>query len=159
MYCQKCGAQMNGNICPSCQARNRNQSSYSYSRPCNQAAYRTCIPNKTPIEVIQKVRKYEKISNILWLIIGIIHCLLGFLQPSVWLAGFWNVGNAIIGLVSVKNIQPHNPQIVEKYRKGFIDILIFLGINLVFGGVVGVALCGYDFYIRHYVLKNQYAFY
>ena len=159
MYCQKCGAKMNGNFCPSCGAKNGYQYSYNYSRPINNISHSACVPNHTPFDVVQTVRRHEKISNTLWLIIGIIQCLLGLIQPSVLVAGIWNVVNSIVGLVAIKNIQPHHPGIIEKYRKDFINILIFIAINLIFGGIIGVALCGYDLYIRHYVLKNQYAFY
>lgn len=134
------------------------QYSYQYSRSYRDIMHSACVPDKTPFDVVIKIRRHEKINNILWLVIGIMQFLCTLTFPLIFFAGVWNIINSVMGLFYIKNIRPHNSGVIEKYENDLISIIMAIGINLILGGGIGVILCVHDLYIRHYVLKNQYAF-
>lgn len=105
-------------------------------------------------QIAARIRKCEVISGILWLIIGIVQLIL------VWTAaaGVWNIFFSIMRLRSVKNIQAGNSELVQWYdgRKNW--LIAFAIVNLVLGGVIGVFLVAFDWWVRDYVLKNKAAF-
>jgi len=109
----------------------------------------------SPSEVVaEKVKRGELISGLLWLVVGVVQLILVYTAA----AGVWNVVNAIIRLRSVGNIRVGNPEVVPWYEKRRTSLIIFAVVNLVLGGVVGVALVAFDWWVRDYVLKNKTAF-
>ncbi len=106
--------------------------------------------------VCKTVSEREKISAIIWLIIGILQCL----SCAGIVAGAWNIYAAYTSFKrSTAVLQPW-PGIVDTYEKSMTTIIISLVINLILGGVVGVAGALYDmFAIRQYVLENKEVFY
>ncbi len=110
--------------------------------------------NVAPETVAAKVRRYEIVSNIVWIIIGIIQCI----TITAAVAGVWNIVNAIIRMRNTKNIVPHNEHVPSYFDERKIWIIVMAIINLVLGGVIGVAISAFDWYVRDYVLKNRDAF-
>lgn len=109
----------------------------------------------SPAEVVAaKVKRCEMISGFLWLIIGVVQVF--FVYTAA--AGVWNVINAIIRLRSVGNIRVGNPEVVPWYENRRTSLIVFAVVNLVLGGVVGVALVAFDWWVRDYVLNNKTAF-
>lgn len=111
-------------------------------------------------EVIQKVKSYEKISNILWLIIGALQIFVG-LQAGFYLTailGAYNIVIAVVGFNNLKNICIGNENVVEWYDKRLTWIIIFAIINLIIGGIIGVLIALFNLYTRDYALKHKYAF-
>lgn len=109
----------------------------------------------SPSDVVAaKVKRCEMISGFLWLIIGVVQVF--FVYTAA--AGVWNVINAIIRLRSVGNIRVGNPEVVPWYENRRTSLIIFAVVNLVLGGVVGVALVAFDWWVRDYVLNNKTAF-
>lgn len=100
-------------------------------------------------ETIARLAGYEKFSGILWLVIAGLQMLtcLGFI------AGLWNLFAGISRLRLVKPIRERRsfvPAAYEPYGQ-----LVALGIiNLLLGGIVGVAFVLFDFHTRDEVLKN-----
>lgn len=153
-------------VCPSCRRR------YSVEVP-NEAGVHTvrcpycsapysatvCQPVKSapvsgPAAVAAKVRRGEVISNIAWIVIGIVQCVTLYAAA----AGVWNIINAIVSLRNVKNIQPGNAAVVPYFDSRKVWLIVLAVVNLVLGGVVGVLLVLFEWYLRDYVLRNRSAF-
>lgn len=73
-------------------------------------------------------------------------------------AGVWNVVNAIVALRNVKNITAHNPGVVPYFEGRKIWLIVLAAVNVVLGGVVGVVLVLFDWFVRDFVLRNRSAF-
>jgi hypothetical protein len=109
----------------------------------------------SPSDVVAaKVKRCEIVSGVLWLLIGAVQIF--FVYTAA--AGVWNVINAIIRLRSVGNIYAGNPEVVPWYEGRRTSLIIFAVVNLVLGGVLGVALVAFDWWVRDYVLNNKTAF-
>lgn len=153
-------------VCPSCRRR------YSVEVP-NEAGVHTvrcpycsapysatvCQPVKSapvsgPAAVAAKVRRGEVISNIAWIVIGIVQCVTLYAAA----AGVWNIINAIVSLRNVKNIQLGNAAVVPYFDGRKVWLIVLAVVNLVLGGVVGVLLVLFEWYLRDYVLRNRSAF-
>ena len=111
-------------------------------------------PALDPEAVVRRIRTFEIISNVIWLILGIGQCIAVYTAA----AGIWNIVNAIIGLRNVKNIAVGNESVVPVYENSSTQLIIFAVVNLVLGAGIGIVLVLFDFYIRSYVLKNRSAF-
>lgn len=111
-------------------------------------------------DVADKVRTYEKIYNILWVVVGVYQIILG-LTTGFYITvalGVYNACMTINGFRSLKNITASNQHIIKWYEDRFVPSIIMGVINLLFGGVIGAGLCAFNLYIRHYVLQHRYAF-
>lgn len=111
-------------------------------------------PSSDPDAVVRKIKTFEIISNVIWLILGIGQCIAVYTAA----AGIWNIVNAIIGLRKVKSIVVGNESVVPAYENSNTQLIIFAVVNLVLGAGIGIILVLFDFYIRSYVLKNRSAF-
>lgn len=97
----------------------------------------------------------EKISAILWLVIGILQILtfVGFI------CGAWNIYCAYCRLKQSKAVLTPYPGMVKSYDNWMTNIIISIVINLVLGGMIGVAAALFDMFgIRNYVLENKQIF-
>lgn len=107
-----------------------------------------------PERVAMKLRRCELASGILWLILGVVQVVLVYTAA----AGLWNIVNSILRLRSLRNLRAGNPEVVPWYDGRKTMIIIFAVVNIVLGGVVGVALAAFDWWVRDYALKNRAAF-
>jgi DNA-directed RNA polymerase subunit RPC12/RpoP len=135
--------------CPTCGARIR-------IKPpgISHKQYKAATAPSVDERIANRIRKYETVSGILWLIIGAVQLAL------VWTAaaGVWNIINAIMRLRSVKSIYAGNPAIVPWYDSRRNWLIAFAIVNLVLGGVIGVFLVAFDWWMRDYVLRNRAVF-
>ncbi len=103
--------------------------------------------------ILRRIADYERVSCILWIALGAIQiCLL-------WtaIAGIWNIIAAISRWKLPKRIRDLDPTIPQAFEG--IALLVIIGlINLVLGGIIGVAFVAFDFYIRDKVLTNAHLF-
>jgi hypothetical protein len=104
--------------------------------------------------IAKRVADYEKTSGILWIVIGIIQVV----SLVTIIAGIWNIVEGTKRVKLVNKIQAHQPWIVPAFENSLNSIIIIGVINLIFGGVVGIAIAIFDYYIRDFVLKNRIAF-
>ncbi|MBE6687636.1 MAG: hypothetical protein E7591_10495 [Ruminococcaceae bacterium] len=105
--------------------------------------------------VSKTLSEREKISAIIWLVIGILQCL----SCVAIIAGVWNIIAAVNGFKRSKNVLTPWPGIVAFYDKMMTNIIIALIVNLLVGGVIGVAGAIYDMLlVRNYVLENKKVF-
>lgn len=104
--------------------------------------------------VAVKARRCEVVSNLAWLVVGVIQCLTLYAAA----AGVWNIVNAIVALRNVKNIAAHNPSVVPYFESRKVWLIVLAIVNLVLGGVVGIVLVLFEWYVRDFVLRNRSAF-
>lgn len=103
--------------------------------------------------LIRQITDYERISGILWIILGVIQIctLLGAI------AGIWNIFAGRSRLRISKHISQRDSNILPVFEP--IGQLIVTGIiNVLIGGIIGIALVVFDFYIRKKVLSNAHVF-
>lgn len=112
------------------------------------------IPLSGSAAVAAKVRRWEVVLNVVWIVLGVLQCVTLYAAA----AGVWNIVNAAIGLRNVRNIQPGNPHVVPYFDQRKVWLIVLAVVNLVLGGVVGVVLVLGDWYLRDYVLRNRSAF-
>lgn len=111
-------------------------------------------PVSGPAAVAAKVRRCEIVSGVVWIIIGLIQCIAVFTAA----AGVWNIVNAIVSLRNMRNIQPGNPHVVSYFDQRKVWLIVMAVVNIILGGVVGVLLVAFNWYVRDYVLQNRAAF-
>jgi hypothetical protein len=131
------------------------QYSQPQTAPATVPNVQTPLDARCPEEVCRKLREHEKISNIMWLVVGILQVLAIF----TILAGAWNIYRSIVGLKGINNIVPGNSSLENHYEKQLTWIILGLVWNVLFGAVLGAGLCIYDLWIRNYALSNKHAFY
>ena len=105
--------------------------------------------------VSQTLSAREKIAAIIWLIIGIFQCL----SCVFIISGAWNIYASITRFKQAKLVLTPWPGIVNNYDKWISSIIYGIVINVLFGGLIGVAGSIYDLVaIRGYVLSNKAVF-
>lgn len=99
---------------------------------------------------IRRIADYEKISGILWIILGVIQiCLI-----ITIIAGIWNIFAGISRLNLSKSVRLRGPGVVAAFEPVG-QLIIIAVINLIFGGVLGVLFIAFDFYVRDFALSNR----
>ncbi len=93
----------------------------------------------------------EKISFVIWLVIGIIQCLSFF----AIIAGVWNIYAAITTYQFSKQLDRCPRGVYKRYDNQMTSLIISLILNILFGGIIGVAGTVYDYFTRDYVMKNR----
>lgn len=108
--------------------------------------------NRTEREepVIRKIADCQRVSNVLWLVIAIIQIL----SIVCIIAGIWNIIATISTWGLPKKILNRDSDVPEYYC-GIAGLIIMAIVNFLLGGIIGVILIGFDFYIRGLVLDNK----
>ena len=103
--------------------------------------------------LVRRLADYEKISGIVWIVIGILQiCLI-----VTAIAGVWNIFAGITRLNASKLIAVRDPSVPEAFRS--ISPLVILGVvNLLLGAVFGIVMVALDFVIRDQILTNAHVF-
>lgn len=103
--------------------------------------------------LIRRIADYERISAILWMVLGIIQIC------SVYgiIAGVWNIFASISRFTLIKRIRARELGVPKAYE-GITQLVIIGLVNLFLGGVIGVLFVAFDFYVRDQVLKNAHLF-
>jgi hypothetical protein len=100
-------------------------------------------------DLIRRIADYERISGILWIVLGAIQILtlVGII------AGIWNIFAGRSRLKLSPFISARDASVPEAYES--MSGLVIIGvINVLVGGFIGVAFIAFDFYIRDLVLSN-----
>lgn len=106
-------------------------------------------------QVVTTLSEREKISGIIWIVIGAMQCL-SFVGI---ICGAYNIYAGIMTLKRSKQVLTPWPGIVNFYQSWLTSIIIAIVMNVIFGGVFGVIGALYDlFAIRGYVLENKNVF-
>ncbi|MBQ8466045.1 MAG: SHOCT domain-containing protein [Alphaproteobacteria bacterium] len=93
---------------------------------------------------------YERLYAIIWIIISIIQILSVYLI----LAGIWNIFCVITSFKLEKKILNRDADVPQEYEN--ITGLVITGIvNVLLGGILGIILVGFGFWIRQEVLAHR----
>lgn len=100
--------------------------------------------------IASQLAKYTKIENICWIILGILQVL------SIYgiIAGIWNIIGGIYGFETEKRILRRDKKIPID-TEDCTSIIVFGVINVLFGGVIGIGIVIYWWWIRQEILKNK----
>jgi hypothetical protein len=108
-------------------------------------------------EIVNKLASMELTHGIIWAVIAAIQIigglLLGFWQVAI--CGGYNVYSSYSTIKRSGAVKQPYPGMVDEYKNELVSIIIFIGINIAIGGVIGVAGCLFSLYIRNYVIKNE----
>ncbi len=107
----------------------------------------------SPDHTVRRIADYERISGILWIIIGAIQCLtlIGII------AGVWNIVAGISRISAAPLILQRDPRVPAMFE-GIGQLIVIGLINIFLGGIVGVLFVIFDFVIRDMVLRNRQLF-
>ncbi len=103
--------------------------------------------------VIKKIADCQRISNIVWLIIAIIQIC----SIICIIAGVWNIIAVCSSWKLPKKILRQDNDI-PSYYEGIAGLIVIAIVNFLLGGLIGVILVCFDFYIRGLVLDNRQIF-
>lgn len=144
MFCSKCGRPVDDGaaFCSHC------------GSPLSSGAAAPAVIPDDPAGIAARVRRNETVISVLWLALGVVQLALLYTAA----AGVWNIVNAILTLRNTRNIVAGNPNVVPYFDGKRTGLIVMGVVNLVLGGVVGVALVLYELHIRQVVLDNAGAF-
>ena len=127
----------------------------------------------TPNETIKKIASLQKISAILWIIISVIMILSGIgtlataeefhidgLTIEGWIyiiVGIWNI-IAWLGNKTLAEKTLNLSKEIPKHYDNLSSFIIMIFVNLIIAWYIGVALIGFDLYIRKLVMDNKQLF-
>ena len=106
-----------------------------------------------PDVTVRRIADYERISGIVWIVIGALQCLtlVGII------AGIWNIFAGVSRVKAVPIILARSPNVPSMFE-GIGQLVVIGLINVFLGGVFGVLCVILDFFIRDMVLKNRHLF-
>lgn len=103
--------------------------------------------------LVRGFASYERASGWAWIVIGIIQviCLITII------AGAWNIYVGINRMSQARAIEARSPAVPAAFES--LTVYIIIGaLNLVLGGVLGLALLAVDLVVRDQLLKNRQLF-
>lgn len=159
-FCSRCGKPVSpgDNFCEGCGARIEDPVSHSAGNTVSNEDEPLAQGSATGEQTLGRVADYERISAILWICLGGIQVLMGAIDGfkiAMIIVGIWNLHAAYTRLKLPDLIRARRPGIPALYEKQLVQLAIIGVLNLVFGGVIGVAFVVFDFVIRGMVLRNR----
>lgn len=103
--------------------------------------------------ILERIAEYERISAILWLVLGIIQVV----SVVAIIAGIWNIIAAISRFKLPAMIRARDPAVPAAYE-GVAQLIVLGVLNLFLGGAIGVLFVVFDFYVRSLVLQHRHLF-
>jgi hypothetical protein len=103
--------------------------------------------------LVRGFASYERISGYAWIAIGVLQVLL----VLTIIAGAWNIYVGISRGKLASRIEHRDPYVPATFEP-LTGYVISGVLNLVLGGVLGVALVGLDLYVRDQLLKSRHLF-
>lgn len=164
--CINCGNRLapDAVFCPNCGKSTGNRTSHTAPPLYGAyAPYRGGYYVKSPSETLAT---REKASGLVWLAVAIIQALVAwyFFDNSwdwgeyTWISyaiiSLWNFSVAYQSLQRSKRVEARISGIVAEYDAMFTSCIVFIVINVLFGGVVGVAGAIFNLLNRSYAIKN-----
>lgn len=149
MFCVNCGEFIDGqaNFCGRCGCRIDNHNHENRNSNVNTS--------ETGMRVIYELCHKEKIGIYIWLVIVCCQFMIGFVFPSAWGFALWNIFSCYQNYQFCKNMVQTPVGIYKHYENELTADLIFIGLNLFLGGVVGVIGGGYALYVRKYAMDHR----
>ena len=160
MYCKTCGKNIEGNavVCTGCGCLPL--SGEKHCQACGETiilGQTVCLKcgnilnshSKEDELTIRRIADYYFLSSWFWLVLGIIQVICCI----TCIAGAWNIFAAVTRFKLVDRIKKRD-QNIPKEHEDLVGLIIIAVINLVFGGMIGIAFALFDYYIRDLILKN-----
>jgi len=110
-------------------------------------------PSSTNDTLIRRIADYERISGVLWILLGAIQILLIYTA----IAGIWNIVAGFSRVNIVKRIKNREATVPPEFDK-ISGLIIVAIINLLLGGLIGLLFVAFDFYIRDKIISNKHLF-
>ncbi len=159
-FCPYCGKSLSpgDNFCDGCGAKVNAPVSHPAGNATASAGERPVQGSVADEGTLGRIANYERISAILWICLGGIQVLIGAVDGfkiAMIIVGIWNIHASYTRLKLPDLIRAHSPGIPAMYEKQVLQLLIIGVLNLVLGGVIGVAFVVFDFVIRGMVLRNR----
>lgn len=104
--------------------------------------------------MLERIADYERVSAILWMILGILQVL--FIVTII--AGIWNIFAAASRFKMSPLIRARDPGVPAAYESGLVQLVILGALNFFLGAGIGVVFVIFDFFIRDLVLKHRHLF-
>ena len=150
--CVHCGNAMNdeAKFCVNCGTQANGYSNYTYQSQQN----RNFFDNRQMLR--QNIGTREMVSGIIWICVGGIQTLISIF--AFWYLIFVGIWNIVFGIKRVnkkdKLLYMSNDEIYNDYSSRLSSIIVFLVLNVLFGGIIGIAGAIYDLVVRNYVIQN-----
>ena len=158
-YCGQCGARLpvaTANFCGACGAGVHLRHAVA-PLPQLQPQPPVHVPSRVDAhhdaETIRRIADYERLSAILWMILGLVQIL----SIVAIIAGVWTVFAAWSRFRRVPFIRERDCRVPETYE-GVAGLVIIGLVNLFLGGLIGVVFVIFDFIVRDKVLSNRHLF-
>lgn len=107
------------------------------------------------MRVIHELYRKEKIGLYIWIAVICYQLLIGFVWYSAWGFALWNTFACYQAYKFCQQIIRYPVGIYKHYEEALTTDIIFIGLNLVLGGVLGAVIGIYDLYIRQYAMANR----
>lgn len=150
--CAHCGNAMNDEtkFCVNCGTQANGYSNYTYQSQQN----RNFFDNRQMLR--QNIGTREMVSGIIWICVGGIQTLISIF--AFWYLIFVGIWNIVFGIKRVnkkeKLLYMSIDEIYNDYSSRLSSIIVFLVLNVLFGGIIGIAGAIYDLVVRNYVIQN-----
>ncbi len=102
-------------------------------------------------QTLRRLADYEKVSAILWLCLGVFQVVM----VITVIAGVWNIHAAWTRLKLPGLIRARDPDIPAIYEGRTTQLVLIGVVNVVAGGMIGIAFVIFDFIVRDMVLRNR----
>lgn len=140
MFCSICGKKIQDEavLCPNCGCPTSN---YNEMLSDNNIHIR---------QAFKRLSEYERISGVVWLVIGIVQCvsIVGII------CGIWNIVISTQRLKYSKELELIPRGVYYDFHKQLTSLVIILVINIILGAVIGVVGAVFDLLVRNYVMNN-----
>jgi hypothetical protein len=104
-------------------------------------------------KLVRRLADYKRLSGFFWIGLGILQLISVFGA----IAGVWNIIIGFLCFPLAKRIRNRDPSVPKDFEPVWLLVVIGL-VNIFLGGLVGVAIVAFEFFIRDKVLSNQYLF-
>ena len=106
--------------------------------------------------ILQNISNKEKIGGIIWVVVSVIQLLIGLsFNWVILILGIWNLIVGITRINDASKMEQRANNIVNVYEKSLTSLIIFIVLNILMGGIIGVIGAIYDLTVRSYVLDNR----
>ena len=102
---------------------------------------------------VRRIADYERISGILWIVLGVLQILTIFGA----IAGIWNLFAGGSRISMARLVQRRDPRVPAAFA-GVGQLIVIAILNLLLGGVIGIIFVIFDCIIRDKVLANRHLF-
>ena len=113
-----------------------------------------CKSEPEAAEFIRKTVEHELISGVCWLVLALIQVCTCY---GIF-AGIWNICIAVSRFKAISRVKARDPGIPKKAENGLASLILLAFVNLILGGVIGIVLVGFDYFVRGRILENRHVF-